>query len=78
MVSLRENLNFKCIRDRSSILPGEGAEDIWEGGPKSSTLRGRGLKNEEYFRRRTMEFVLRSWSGDQNIYINLRGGRKFY
>ena len=21
-----------------------------------------------------MEFVLRSWSGDQNIYINLRGG----
>ena len=29
-----------------------------------------------HFKRRTMEFLLKSWSGDQDIYINLRGGTK--
>ena len=64
------------FRDRSSILPGEGVEDIWEGVPKLCTLRGRGDENKEHFMRRTMEFLLKSWSGDHNIYINLRGGTK--
>ena len=48
-------------------------EDIREGVPKFCTLRGRGMKNREHFKR-TMEFLLKSWSGDQNIYINLKGG----
>ena len=30
------------IRDQSLIIPGEGAEDIWEGGPKFYPLKGRG------------------------------------
>ena len=64
------------IGDPSLILPGEGVEDIWEGEPKFCTLRGRGMKNKEHFKRRTMEFLLKSWSGDQNIYINLRAGTK--
>ena len=34
--------NFIFIKDRSSILPGEGVEDILEGVPKFCTLRGRG------------------------------------
>ena len=34
------------------------------------------MKNKEHFKRRTMEFLLKSWSGDQNICINLRGGTK--
>ena len=64
------------FRDPSLILPGEGVEDIWEGVPKFCTLRGWVMKNKEHFKRRTMEFLLKSWSGDQNIYINLRGGTK--
>ena len=32
------------------------------------------MKSKEHFKRRIMEFLLKSWSGDQNIYINLRGG----
>ena len=32
------------------------------------------MENKEHFKRRTMEFLLKSWSGGQNIYINLRGG----
>ena len=52
-------------------------EDIWEGVPKFCTLRGRGgMKNKEHFKRRTMEFLMKFWSGDQNIYMNLRGGTK--
>ena len=34
------------------------------------------MKNKEHFKRRTMEFLLKSWNGDQNIYISLRGGTK--
>ena len=34
------------------------------------------MKNKEYFKRRTMEVLLKCWSRDQNIYINLRGGTK--
>ena len=36
------------IRDRSLIIPGEGAEDIWEEGPKFYPLKGRGMKNEAH------------------------------
>ena len=31
---------LRLLRDRSSILPGEGVEDIWEGVPKFCPLRG--------------------------------------
>ena len=67
---------FFTVRDRSSILPGEGVEDIWEGVLKFCHSESGGMKNKEHFKRRTMEFLLKSWSGDQNIYINLRGGTK--
>ena len=30
------------LRDRLLIIPGEGTEDIWEGGPKVYPLKGRG------------------------------------
>ena len=61
------------IRDRSLILPGEGVEDIWEGGDQNSA---HSEGNKEHFKRRTMEFLLKSWSGDQNSYINLRRATK--
>ena len=32
------------------------------------------MKNKEHFEIRSMEFLLKSWSGEQNFYINLRGG----
>ena len=48
-------------------------EDIWEGDQSSAHSEEGGMKNKEHFKRRTMEFLLKSWSGDQNIYINLRG-----
>ena len=35
------------------------------------------MKNKEHFKRRTIEFLLKSCGGDQNIYINLRGDENF-
>ena len=74
---------FNILRGRSLILPGEGVEDIHEGvedihegGPKFCTLRGRGMKNKKHFKRRSLEFLLKSWSGNQNVYINLTRGDK--
>ena len=46
------------------------------GGPNSTHSEGRRMKNKEHFKRRTMEFLLKFWSGDKNIYISLRGGTK--
>ena len=34
------------------------------------------MKNKEYFKRWSMEFPLKPWSGDQNFYINLKKGSK--
>ena len=31
------------------------------------------MKNKEYFNRRSMEFLLKSWSEDEIFYIDLRG-----
>ena len=36
------------------------------------------MKNREHFKRRSMKFLLKFWSGDQNFYINLRGDGKFH
>ena len=75
--------NAGKIRDRSLILPGEGVEDIWEVVPKFCTLRSRAMKHKEHFKRKTGEILewvsaeILEW-GSQNIYINLRGGRKFH
>ena len=66
------------VRDRSIILPGEGLEDTWEEVRKFCNLRWRGMKNKEHIKRRIMEFLLKFCSGDQNTYINLRGGHKFH
>ena len=49
-------------------------EDIWEGRPKFYTLRWKGMKNKVHFKRRGVEFPLKSWSWDQNFHIN--GGTK--
>ena len=35
------------------------------------------MKNKEHFKRSSMKFLLKFWSGVQIVYINLRGGRKF-
>ena len=41
--------------------------------PKFCTLGGRGIKIKSILNRRSMVFLLKSWSGDPNLYINLRG-----
>ena len=64
------------LRDRSLILPGQGVDDIWEAVPKFCTLRWRRVKNKEHFKRRAMVFLLKYWSGDQHMYVNLRGRTK--
>ena len=33
------------------------------------------MTNKEQFKRRSMEFLLKSWNGDRNFYINLREGK---
>ena len=38
-------------------------------------IQREGVKNKEHFKRRSMEFLLKSWSGDRKFYINLRGGK---
>ena len=58
-----------------SSSSGEGGR-VLGGRTKICTLRGRGMKNKEHFKRMTMKFLRKSWSGDQNIYTNLRGGTK--
>ena len=63
------------FRDRSLILPGEGVEDVWEGETRILNTQLEGGGEKEHFKR-TMEFLLKSWSRDQNIYVNLRGGTK--
>ena len=57
---------------------GGGGRHLGGGTKILQTQRAGGMKNKELFKRRTMEFLLKSWSGDQNIYINLRGGTKFF
>ena len=64
------------LRDWSLILPGEGVEDIQEGGAKLCNSEGGEMKNKEHSKRRSMEFLLKPWSGNQTFYINLRGGKK--
>ena len=67
-----EHLYFTLfIRELSLILPGGDGRHLG-GGPKFCSLRGRGMKNKEHFRR-SMEFIQKSWSWDQNFYANLRG-----
>ena len=51
---------------------------MWKGGPNFAHREGRGMKNKEHFKSRTMEFLLKSWSGESKTYRNLRGGRKFH
>ena len=68
--------DYTTVTDWSLILPGEGVENIWEGGQNSPHSEGRGMKSKENFKRRTTEFLPKSWNGDKNSYINLRGGAK--
>ena len=37
-----------------------------------------GGENKEHFKGRGMDFLLKSWSRDQNFNVNLRGGQKFH
>ena len=46
------------------------------GGAKILHTQGEGVQNKEHFKRRSIDFLLKSWSGDQNIYLNLRWGMK--
>ena len=66
----------RTCRDRSSVLPGEGVDDIKEGKLKFYMLRGREMKNKEHYTRGNVDFLLKSWRGYQNTYRNLRGGMK--
>ena len=46
------------------------------GGATFCTFRRRGIQNKEHFKRRNMEFLLMSWSGDEHSYVKLRTGTK--
>ena len=64
------------LRDWSLILPGERWKTFRRGNQNSAHSEGGWMKNKEHSKRRSMEFLLKPWSGDQNFYINLRGGTK--
>ena len=64
------------VRKRSLILQGGSGRPLGGVDQNSAHSDGGGMKNKENLKRRAMEFLLKSWSGDQNIYINLRGGTK--
>ena len=51
-------------------------EDIWEGNQNPAHSRGEGMDNKEHFKRKTKESLLISWSGDQTVYVILRGRTK--
>ena len=61
------------LRDQSLILNEKGWKTTRRG--EFCTLRGRGMKGKEHSERNCMEFLLKSWSGEQNFYITVRGGQ---
>ena len=56
---------------------GEEVKDIEKGGGQNSAhSEGGEIKYKEHFKRKSTEFLLKSWSGDQKFFINLIGGYK--
>ena len=76
--NVANNVPIRMLRDRSSILPGEGAEDNWEGDQNSAHSEGGGMRNKEHFKRMSMKFLLKSWSGDQHFLHKSEWGCEFH
>ena len=60
------------------INSSRGGGKIYLGGTNILHAQREGVKNNELFTRGNMEFLLTSWRGYHDAYINLRGGRKFH
>ena len=82
--SLLIELGVSYVRDFTCLAKGPvinssrggGGRHLGGGTKILHTQREGGMKNKEHFNRNTLEFFLKSCSGDQNICINLRGETK--